>query len=335
MSLSRIGEGPEGDDALREALESLDPAARALLDLSLGRGMPDWKIAELLGGEPLAITHRRGEGVDRVAARLGRDGPDEVAQVHTELRELLAAGHASAASGAGVGLRGSASATAGGAAGRPDASTTADRVADPTTGRPSRRLVIGAAIAVVAFGVLVSLALVGGGDGPDGPAGGEAMRDGSPERGGARDGQNAPTRGRTETPRGGRSGQRGRGRGAAAPLGMLQPLPGSGSDADGTARVARRGGDVILRMRMRDLPRTDGVYQVWLYNSQLDALAVASFKPKRGPNAPERTMIAPRLPPDFGRYRFVDVSIEPGDGNTNHSGESVLRVPLSELKAGG
>lgn len=313
MSLSRRGEGPEGDDALREALESLDPAARALLDLSLGRGMPDWKIAELLGGEPLAVTHRRGEVVDRVAARLGRDGPDEVAQVHAELRELLASRTAE----------------------RPLASTAIGRPLTSTaTGRPSRRLVIGAAIAVVAFGVLISLVLVGGDDGPGAPAGGEAISDGSRERRGARGTENAEEDARGETARGGRSGQRGRGRGAAAPLGMLEPLPGSGSDANGTARIVRRGGDVILRMRMRDLPRTDGVYQVWLYNSQLDALAVASFKPKRGPNAPERTMIVPRLPADFGRYRFVDVSNEPGDGNTNHSGESVLRVPLSELNAG-
>ena len=33
------------------------------------------------------------------------------------------------------------------------------------------------------------------------------------------------------------------------------------------------------------------------------------------------------LPKGFQRYRFIDVSREPADGNPNHSGDSVLRVP--------
>ena len=37
----------------------------------------------------------------------------------------------------------------------------------------------------------------------------------------------------------------------------------------------------------------------------------------------------PRTPSD---YRFLDVSLEPADDNRNHSGQSVLRVPLSTLE---
>ena len=38
-----------------------------------------------------------------------------------------------------------------------------------------------------------------------------------------------------------------------------------------------------------------------------------------------------KLPANASHYRYVDVSLEPADGNPNHSGESVLRVPLSKL----
>ena len=38
-----------------------------------------------------------------------------------------------------------------------------------------------------------------------------------------------------------------------------------------------------------------------------------------------------RLPADPSRYKFVDVSREPIDDNPNHSGASVMRVPVEEL----
>ena len=38
-----------------------------------------------------------------------------------------------------------------------------------------------------------------------------------------------------------------------------------------------------------------------------------------------------KLPSDASHYRYVDISLEPNDGNPNHSGESVLRVALSKL----
>jgi hypothetical protein len=44
-----------------------------------------------------------------------------------------------------------------------------------------------------------------------------------------------------------------------------------------------------------------------------------------------RASVAARLPKGFQRHRFIDVSREPADGNANHSGASVLRVPLAAL----
>jgi hypothetical protein len=63
---------------------------------------------------------------------------------------------------------------------------------------------------------------------------------------------------------------------------------------------------------------------VWLYDSVADSQKLASF------DAP-KARIDVRLPAGFRRYRFVDVSREPADGNPNHSGLSLLRVPISRL----
>ena len=38
-----------------------------------------------------------------------------------------------------------------------------------------------------------------------------------------------------------------------------------------------------------------------------------------------------KLPASAAGYRYLDVSQEPADGNPNHSGQSVLRVPLRSL----
>ena len=38
-----------------------------------------------------------------------------------------------------------------------------------------------------------------------------------------------------------------------------------------------------------------------------------------------------RLPLDPARYRWIDISREPLDGNRNHSGDSVLRVSVARL----
>ena len=40
-----------------------------------------------------------------------------------------------------------------------------------------------------------------------------------------------------------------------------------------------------------------------------------------------------RLPRDPARYRYIDISREPLDGNRNHSGASVLRFACRVLEA--
>jgi Anti-sigma-K factor rskA len=90
--------------------------------------------------------------------------------------------------------------------------------------------------------------------------------------------------------------------------------------ASGTATLR---GD-RLTLRLRNLPDPDGgVYTVWLYDSIIDADRLADV---RG-----RTARA-KLPKDTKGFEFIDVSLEPRDGNPNHSGQSVLRIPLKKLQ---
>jgi hypothetical protein len=72
-------------------------------------------------------------------------------------------------------------------------------------------------------------------------------------------------------------------------------------------------------MRIARLPA--GSYTVWLYDNVADAAPLVRFKAATG-------TVDIRVPADARHYRYLDVSREPADGNPNHSGESVLRVPL-------
>ena len=95
---------------------------------------------------------------------------------------------------------------------------------------------------------------------------------------------------------------------------------GSGG-ATGTAAVE---GD-RLTMTLRDLPGANGAtYTVWLYDSVIDAKQIGAVKDGK---------VDAKLPKDADKYEFVDVSTEPRDGNANHSGQSVLRVPLRKLQS--
>jgi hypothetical protein len=70
---------------------------------------------------------------------------------------------------------------------------------------------------------------------------------------------------------------------------------------------------------------TGGSYEVWLYNDEIDAQPITSFR------SGSATVTA-KLPAGAASYRYIDISLEPADGNPNHSGQSVLRVPLPELR---
>lgn len=111
---------------------------------------------------------------------------------------------------------------------------------------------------------------------------------------------------------------------AATPAGPKVELtaPGGGP-GKGTAQVLK--GGQRLAVTVSDLPDPgDSRYAVWLYDSVLKARQIASAD--RGDFALEA-----RLPGVAPRFDLLDISLEPDDGNPQHSGQSVLRVPVSEL----
>ena len=241
------------NDPMDRVLAGLSAESRALLELSVRRGIPDDEIAELLGTTESGVRTRRESVLQEVADSLGAE-PD------AELREQMA-DH--------LGDRGNLFA------------------APPEPPEEPRRR--GRLVPALIGGVLIAaaaalvLALVGGRDNP-------------PKR---------------------RTLQLG-------PTAQLEPLPGM-PPARARARLVQRAGRDRLELRVAGLPRPRGRYTVWLYNSVADAKALGSFP------AGDIELDAP-LPSDFERYRDVDVSLEPANGNPNHSGDSFLRAPLARLR---
>ena len=107
----------------------------------------------------------------------------------------------------------------------------------------------------------------------------------------------------------------------AAPAGGGALRAVTGSRARANVRVE----DGRLVMDVRGLPNPPtGGYVVWLYDSVTEARSLVGFR--KG-----RAKVSARLPANFRRYRFIDVSCELADGNRNHSGQSLLRVPVGGL----
>src|SRR5215217_5167567 len=66
---------------LAGALEQLDAGDRALLELSLQRGIADEELARVLGTDADDIGQRRRQALAQVAHTLGRDEDDVEAQI--------------------------------------------------------------------------------------------------------------------------------------------------------------------------------------------------------------------------------------------------------------
>ena len=69
---------------------------------------------------------------------------------------------------------------------------------------------------------------------------------------------------------------------------------------------------------------SDGGYVVWLYNSVSEAQELSGSRAGT-------FSVNPPLPPEADRYRFLEISREPADGNRNHSGASVLRAAIEDV----
>jgi anti-sigma-K factor RskA len=104
----------------------------------------------------------------------------------------------------------------------------------------------------------------------------------------------------------------------------LARLGDAGSSARGEARVV--GGDEdTLRVQVTGLrPSGAGaVYELWLLDGTDRLLSLGSF---RVPASGDAEVDVP-LPVPVTDFRYIDVSLEPEDGDPAHSGDSVLRGP--------
>lgn len=94
--------------------------------------------------------------------------------------------------------------------------------------------------------------------------------------------------------------------------------------AHGSARVLDEHGQAQLHLHVTNLPASPGYYEVWLIDP--DTKEMFSIGVLGG----QSDVLLP-LPStvDLKDYRLVDISAEPYDGNTAHSGHSLLRGLLS------
>ena len=75
-------------DDLGAALSRLDPESRALLELSLRRGMPEDEIAEFLRTEEEEVERRRAELLERLAEELHLETREARDELYATLQDL-------------------------------------------------------------------------------------------------------------------------------------------------------------------------------------------------------------------------------------------------------
>jgi hypothetical protein len=73
---------------LAACVRALDPGARALLDLSLRRGLRDEAIAAIVHQDPFRLAWGRARAIERVAEEMGASGPAALRAVRMALPSL-------------------------------------------------------------------------------------------------------------------------------------------------------------------------------------------------------------------------------------------------------
>jgi Anti-sigma-K factor rskA/Sigma-70, region 4 len=117
--------------------------------------------------------------------------------------------------------------------------------------------------------------------------------------------------------------------GAAQGEGQGESQNASGPPAGIAIVVEQDGKRQLLVQAARLSPSGEReAYEVWLYNSRGDAKTLGGQVTDQQGNY---QAVGP-LPQDFGDYRFIDVSREPLDRKPGHSGNSILRGRVPELR---
>jgi hypothetical protein len=288
------------EDSFTAALAQLDPASRALLDLSLRRGMRPEEIGDLLGTDPESVIVARESALEQLAAVLGTEEALELDDLRGRLATLPSDAWTPPADDEDADLEYA----------DDDEEPLPDRPAPAAVDEPRRksRLPLLLALLAVAAVVLVIVLASGGSDDEDAPASAPAP---APQA-------QQPSASKPAAP-------------ATKPESAAKPEPtagakvplapvSAGAGAEGTASLLDGG----KRLRLDVTGLRDGSYEVWLYDSVIEANLI-------GKGSGTKLALDLDLPDDASHYRYVDISREPDDGNPNHSGESVLRVPLAKL----
>ena len=296
-------------DSSEDVLNDLDPLSRALLDLSIQRGMDDAEIAQVLGTDEDSVFEVRVGLLRNLAEKVAPEHAESnLPELQTAVAERLYPEDQTAVEADDLGdevdeaeleetpVEAEPEAQAVEAEPDPEPAPAAITPARAPTSRRRSLLPIIVPILLLLAVVAIIIAAGSGGDDDNDQASKPA-------------GQQQPAQPTTKD----------------TPAKAEKPKPtrltafGTGG-ATGTAAIAND----RLTMTLRNLPAAQGAtYTVWLYNSVIDAQRIGVVKDGK---------VVAKLPGDADQYRYLDVSREPNDGNPNHSGQSVLRVPLDKLR---
>jgi anti-sigma-K factor RskA len=105
----------------------------------------------------------------------------------------------------------------------------------------------------------------------------------------------------------------------------LKPVDGRGQGATGVVNLEpRAGGKATVKLSGLRPSRGGDFYELWLLGDGGELVSLGSV---RVPSSGRATLENVQLPVDPERFRFLDVSREPADGDPGHSSISVLRGP--------
>jgi Anti-sigma-K factor rskA len=291
--------------ALARAFDRLDAGSKALLHVSLHHRVPDERLVHVLRTTPAHIAERRDAALRHLAADLDLDGEDPAGAARRAL-EALPAEQWAALAGGGLAAPAAAapppreephSRTARALLRDPSLSSAPEAAGAPPprpSPPPQRRGREPLSPRLIAGGAVL-IALVAGVVGLV-----IALSSG---------GGDNTTQPRTR----------------AAPASVrLTPAAGASRGAAATAQLTPTNGRALLQLTARGLPASRDTYELWLFNSVADAIPVAQIPESGG-------SVRAVLPARYRAYRYLDISREPPDDNPNHSGLSILRVPVADL----
>lgn len=119
----------------------------------------------------------------------------------------------------------------------------------------------------------------------------------------------------------------------AEPDGHPLTSPQAG-DARGTVQVIRNGDEGSrMRVTVQGLPSTKGYYEVWLMDRTHKKLIPLGTLGSGGGSRSSTLALPEGVNTDI--YALLDISVQPYDGSTAHSGNSVVRGPLPTAAADG